>query len=258
MIPQCKIPLLLQKKREFKFKFNFNKRHLPFFFKCISTGIPIITNYHSGNYVSSLADHVVDTAKFDVLEHKYKYGAGPYYHADWGDSKAFTLKETGVFDLNVSHYTLAGDRMNFHLSFYDANDNYLGQLEYHKDSYTWSRGNYTTIKFWDNSNHNIDLNAGDFAGTSYGNGYFHQTIDFRDPNYIKTYPETYLSNTHQTNVEHSYNFVHSLQNTKKVLIAIDYSKATYFSSTNGSVIELYLSSGFDYFGQLVDRPGYPA
>jgi len=30
-----------------------------------------------------------------------------------GDSIEFTLKEVGVFDLYVNHYTLAGDRMNF-------------------------------------------------------------------------------------------------------------------------------------------------
>jgi len=79
---QCKTPFILQNKREFKF--NSDTMKFPFIFKCINSKIPIITNYHSGNYVASLTDHVVDITKFDVLQHKYKSGAGPYYHTDWG------------------------------------------------------------------------------------------------------------------------------------------------------------------------------
>jgi len=249
---QCNIPLPLQNKKEFKYNYNIE---LPFSFICENViKIPIITNHHSGNYVSSLANSVVDLNKFNVLEHKYKSGAGPYNHTDWGDSQTFTLKEAGIFDLYVSHYSLSGDRMNFYLYFYDNNDDLLGSLEYHKDSNTWSTGNYTTIRFRDSiGDEIINLPASNYSGTTYGNGYFHQTIDLRDPSKLKTYPKTYSSNTHQTHINHTYIVNHGLENTKKVKIYIDYTYATYFSSTNGSNINLYLASGFDYFGPLTER-----
>ena len=256
MRKQCNIPLPLQKKREFKF--NFEKRQFPFSFKCLSSRIPISTNYHSGNYVAGLAAAVVDTEKFEVIEHKYKSGSGPYNHTDWGDSATLTLKEPGVFDLYVSHYTLNGDRMDFELWFYDNIDRYIGKLYYRKYADSWTTGNATTISFIDAGGQSIiSLNASDFSGTTYGNGYFHQTIDLRSSSIIKTYPETYISNTHQTNIEHSYSVSHPFFQLSKVRPYILNTKATYFSGTNGSNINLYLASGFDYFGQLSDRPGYP-
>jgi len=66
-------------------------------------------------------------------------------------------------------------------------------MEYHKDSDTWSTGDYTTIQFYNNTNNIIyRIPSNNYSGTSYGNGYFHQTLDFRDNNIIKTYPETYV------------------------------------------------------------------
>lgn len=156
-----------------------------------------------------------------------------YYPLVWSDY--LSLNEP-IFDLQSYHYTLAGDRADFELMFYDADYNYLGRFFYQKWSSTWSTGNYTHMDFYDaQDNPIVSLGANNFAGTSYGNGAMRGTFDFSNPSQIYVKPISYTSSTAWQSVDRYWNVAHPFSTMKYVKIKVNKILTTYSSGGGGTI-----------------------